>query len=170
MAVTDRLLVVLRALHVTFGVYWAGGRFLTVAYPAFMLDARDRADVTPGRLIRYKRMTTSIGVSGVLTILTGSALYWLVSGGDPAWIGSTYGGVITVGAVAGVTAWLVGATISYYSQRRARSFQEATRGAELTDDQSARLHRLVGRLVRGERVNAALLLVSVLAMATAAYL
>lgn len=168
---TDWTLVALRAVHVTCGVYWAGGRFLTVAYPGFMIaadDDRDRLD----RLLSHKRMTTSVGVAGVLTILSGTALLWLVSVGlDPAWFATTYGTVITVGAVVGVLAWMLGAAASYHAQYRGRDMREDIEAVgEMTDSHRAELSRLLGRLRYGERLKALLLLVAVLTMAVARYL
>jgi uncharacterized membrane protein len=166
----DPYLVLLRAVHVAGAVFWAGGSFLMAGFHGFVLDPGDD-EHTLRRLADYAGVSEKIGISGVVSVVAGLLLYWEVSGGlRAAWISSPYGLTITVGAVAGLVAVVVGAGLVGLTNNKVEALAEAVdHGAGLTDGQAAQLEAYRARILRGERLVAALLLVAVLAMATAQY-
>lgn len=167
----DLLIVVLRAIHVLGAVFWAGGTFLLAAYHEYVLDPGD-SERTLERMARYDDMSTMVGASGVVAVLAGLALYWIVSGGlHPSWITSAYGLTITVGAAAGLASMGVAVPMIGLTNNRAGELYEEVRDDEgLSPEQAATVEQLRTRLKRGERLVAALLAVAVLSMATAQYM
>lgn len=166
----DVFLVVLRAVHITTAVIWAGGTFVMAGFHEFVLDAGDE-ERTLRRLAGYAGVSQVIGIAGVVAVLTGLVMYWTVSGGlQLGWIGSPYGLTITVGAVAGLFAFTAGAGLVGLTNNKVEAMAtDVASGGGLTDDQSAVLGTYRHRIRRGERLVAVLLLVAVLAMATAQY-
>ena len=109
-----------------------------------------------------------------LTILSGIAMYWYVSGGlTPGWMTTPYGLSLTVGGVASLLAFGIGVLI----MRRA-SLSVFSLGAGLQDisDEAARASTLAEMQVLRVRARtsarwvAVLLVVAVAAMAVARYI
>lgn len=172
-AVTDVYMVSLRAIHLATAVFWAGGTFLLAWFHGFVLGSGD-TERTLGRMVDYANMSRFVGVSGMLAAITGLLMYWQVSGGlDSGWLESTYGSTITVGAVSGIVALVVGIVLVGFTNGRVETLYEDVQnedGNGMTPEQTETLQSLRVRLRRGERWVAILLVVTVLAMATAQYL
>lgn len=168
---TDLLLVILRAVHVVGAVFWAGGTFLLAGFHEYVLDPGD-PERTIERMAEYDRMSTVVGASGMLAVLAGLALYWIVSGGLAwSWITSTYGLTITVGALAGLASVVVAfPTVARTNDRATELYETVRERNELTDEQAATVEQLHDRLRTGERLVALLLLVAVTAMGVAQYI
>lgn len=167
---TDLLLVVLRAVHVVGAVFWAGGTFLLAGFHEYVLDPGD-PERTIERMAEYDRMSTMVGASGMLAVLAGLALYWIVSAGLAwSWITSPYGLTITVGALAGLASVVVAfPTVARTNDRATELYETVREQNELTDEQAATVEQLHDRLRIGERLVALLLFVAVTAMGVAQY-
>lgn len=168
---TDLLMILLRAVHITGTVFWVGGTVLVAGYHEYVIDPGEPKR-TLERMAAYDEMSTMIGLSGIVGILAGLALYWIVSGGlTIAWITSTYGLTITVGGVAALLAVAVAIPFIGFTNNRSVELYETVKDADqLTDEQAAEVSRLRSRLETGERAAAVLMVIAVLAMATAQYL
>lgn len=170
-AMADFVMVVLRAIHIVGTVFWVGGTLLVAGYHEYVLDPGDPKR-TLERMAEYDDMSTMVGMSGMVGVLAGLVLYWLVSNGlDMSWISSTYGTTITIGAVAGIVA--VAITIPYVGLTNNKSvalYQEVGDAAELTAEQAETVDRLQARLHTGERWGAIFMVIAVLAMSTAQYM
>lgn len=166
----DLVMVILRAIHLVGTVFWVGGTFLVAGYHEYVIDPGNPKR-TLQRMAEYDEMSTMVGVSGIVGVLAGVVMYWIVSDGlTMAWITSTYGVTITVGAVAGLIAIAVAIPFVGLTNNRSVELYEETSGAEeLTEEQIAEVGRLRSRLHRGERLAALFMLIAVLAMATAQY-
>lgn len=166
---TDPYLVTLRAIHVLAAVFWAGGTFVLAWHHEFVINPGTPRE-TLARMASYDDMSKRIGFAGLLAALSGILLYWEVSLGlDDAWLASTYGTVITLGAAAGILSFLVAIPMVGMANNRAAALDDEA-GEELTDEQRAEVDRLYARQHKGERWIAVLLGIAVLAMATAQYL
>jgi uncharacterized membrane protein len=167
-------MIVLRIFHIGAAVFWVGSVLLLV----FVIQPT-AAQLGPagapfmGHLVERKKLSVVLVSTAVLAILSGILLYWRTSGGfDPDWITSPTGLGFTVGAVAAIVAFLIGAVLVRPASDRMAALGAAvqTAGGPPSDEQAAEMQRLGGRLRALGGLTAVLLIVATLAMATARYL
>lgn len=175
MIATDATMIVFRIVHIVAGVAWAGSVFLFVVFvqPSVAAIAPAGAPFV-AELLGRRKLVDRLLVFAALTILGGAVLYWRAwdaarSFGD--WIGSTYGAVLTVGAVAAIAGFLIGLSGTRPSVQRmlALGQQIARSEGPPSPEVVAEVQRLQGRLKVLGRTTLGLITVSVLAMATARY-
>lgn len=166
----DPLLAVLRAIHVLGAVIWAGGTIVLAAFHEYVIDPGD-PERTIQRMAEYDRMSSMVGASGIVGILAGLWLYWIVSGGlNPNWVTSPYGLTITIGAVAALAAFAVAVPMVAMTNERSKElYDELQAGRDLTEADATTIENLYNRLRKGERWMSVLLMIAVLAMGIAQY-
>lgn len=104
------LLIAMRIAHVLSGVVWVGA----AAFYLFMLSPAIKAVGPHGghvmeHLVTKRNYPAYMGVSSLLTVLSGVYLYTFASGNlNPAWITSPSGTVFTIGSVAAFVAFFMG--------------------------------------------------------------
>lgn len=167
-------IVWLRLIHIVCGVYWAG----TLIFVATMLEPSVRAAGPAGggvmAALIHRRFLTTTPIVAALTILSGIDLMRRVSAGfEAAWFSSSVGATLTTGAVAAVIAFIIGVGIMRPAALRvgqlAQKAPGATDAAAAEELQSA-MAMLRQRSALAGRAVAALLTVTVAAMAVARYL
>ena len=169
----DVLMIVLRALHIVLGVLWAGWAFSL----ALFVEPGVRESGPSGKqfmqaVANKTKLVQFMTIAPILVILTGIWMFWKVSGGfDMVWIMSVHGATVTVGSLAGLTAFVYGFVVMRPMSMRiaAVSAEVAKQGVPPTESQLAELTSLAGRMRSGGHVAAWLLLISVLLMAVARY-
>jgi hypothetical protein len=168
------LVLVLRLTHIVSGVFWAGATF---AFAGFIEPTASALGPQSGPFVQHlagrSGFTQVMAAAGILTILAGVWLFWLDSGGfQPEWMGSGMGVALSIGAVAGLAAAVVGLGIQARNAARlgglAKAAQQQTGGP--SPEQLGALMALQHKLRLGGRITAALLGVTVICMATARYL
>lgn len=113
-------LTVLRFLHIVPGICWAGGIF----YMAFFVMPAIRKLGPDGgkfmqQLARTNRMPDVMISLALTSILAGSLLFWEVSGHlDTVWLKSVHGLMLLFGALAGITAFMLGLLINRPAAKR----------------------------------------------------
>ena len=169
----DVYMVVLRIVHILAGVFWVGSALLI-----FYFIQPAAREVGPGagplmtHLVQNKRLPdVTLGAAG-LTILAGLLMYWRVSNGlDTDWISSSYGIAITVGAVSAIAAVAIGASIVRPSMAKAGQIaQSAAAAGGPTPEQGAEIQALQQRVRVAGNIVTPLLILAVVAMASAQYL
>lgn len=105
--------IVLRVIHFFAGIAWAGTGFFMAGS---VLPAVRKAGPEGGRVMGViagpGRYSQFMGATATLTVLSGLLLFWRASGGlDRSWFASGHGWVLTIGALAGLAAWLHGAMV-----------------------------------------------------------
>jgi uncharacterized membrane protein len=169
-------MLVFRIVHITAGVLWVGSVFLltTSLAPAAEAIAPAGAPLM-GELLGKRRLVDRIIGLGVITVAAGLFLYWrdwhlFQSFGD--WLGSRFGGSLTIGMVSALIALGIGGSITRPNVRRllALGAQVAASGAPPTPDVAAQLATIQRRLKIFSRVALGLLLFAVVAMSVARYL
>jgi hypothetical protein len=168
----DLVMVVLRLVHVVFGVFWAGSMFFVVSF--LLPTARDAG---PGgapfmrRFARSSFVNAAVG-SAVLTILSGLVMFWLVSSrADAGWMGSPEGITLSLGALAALIAFGIGLGYQRPAAMRLAALAaeiEAAGGAP-SEAQQRELPAIQARMMRGGRWIATLLLVAVVCMGVFRY-
>lgn len=170
----DTPLVILRAVHILAGVYWAGAVFVVVTFlMKAVADAGPAGGQVMGALIK-RRFLDVIPAAALITVLSGLDLYRRTSGRyGTDWIRSPTGMGLSIGAVTGILALLIGAIVGRPNTLQAAALM--TRAATMADGmEKAALITRTGHLrARGTAAiqgAAVLLLISVLCMAVSRYL
>jgi hypothetical protein len=168
----DLLLILLRLIHVLFGVFWAGSMFFMVSF--LLPTAREAGPAGAPFMRRFARsgFTNAAAGSAVLTVLSGLGLFWMLTKGNTGFImGSGRGITLSIGALAAIVALIYGLVV-----QRPVGTRMATLAAEVdaaggvpNEAQMAEMPGLQARLVRGLRIIAVLLLIAVACMAMARY-
>lgn len=165
--------VVLRLIHILAGVSWAGAVFLMVGfiYPS-MRDAGPQGGALMQQFQR-RRLPVFMNTMAGLTMLSGFILYGrAVAMTDGAWARTTSAMVFGLGGVATILAAIIGGVFVSRSAvqmgKLGASVQAA--GGRPSPEQAAELGRLQARMGAAMRAVAALLVIAVIAMATARYL
>lgn len=166
-------LIVLRVVHILAGVLWVGSaifyfffveptvKSLGPAGPKFMQG-----------LIEKRRYPLFMNIVSALTIVAGALLFWSASGGlQAAWLTSGPGLGFTIGSVVALVVYGIGFFMIRPRAERLGALGKAIgmAGGPPTPAQAAELQVLNHEMTKIERVDAVLLTVSLLTMATARY-
>lgn len=175
MIAADVIMIVFRIIHILSGVAWAGSVFLFVVFvqPSVATIAPAGAPFV-AELLGRRRLVDRLLVFAALTIVGGAVLYWRAwdaAGSLGDWIGSRFGAVLTVGAVAAIAAFLIGLFGTRPSVQRVLALGRQIAGADgpPAPELAAELRRLQARLKVLAQTTLGLITISVLAMATARY-
>ncbi len=167
----DFSLILLRLLHIGLGVFWVGAIVFNTLFlvPAIRDAGPDGAKVAAGLMKR--RFMDITPVVAIVTIISGLWLYWRASGGfQPAYVHSPMGGALAVGGLLAIVGFAVGIAVMRPSMLKAAAL---ARGAASSADKESVMEeaqRLRLRAQGAGRWVAALLSLSVAAMAVARYL
>jgi uncharacterized membrane protein len=175
MLATDAYMVTLRIVHIVTGVIWVGSLFVVVVFVQPSAAALGSAGAPFMSELRRRRFVDVVFIDAVFTVLAGSLLYWrdwhtFPSFGD--WLGSNFGRSLTVGALLAISGLGVAGLVTRPTIVRlvALGRQVAESGGPPLPETAATIGALQGRLVVAERVSFSLVLLAVVAMASARYL
>lgn len=165
--------MIMRAIHVLCGVYWAGTLFflVTLLQPS-VADAGPEGGKVQQALIR-RRFLEVVPLMAILTIISGIELYRRISGGfNAAWITSGPGTTLTIGVVAALVAFAIGISMLRPSAKEVGPLVQRAQGLPEGPERDAALadiQRLRRRMVVGGRWVASLLALAVTTMAIFRY-
>jgi len=175
MPAADASMVILRIVHIVTGVIWVGSLFVVVVFVQPSAAALGPAGAPFMSELRRRRFVDVVFIDALFTIVAGSFLYWrdwhtYPSFGD--WIGSSFGASLTLGALFAVAGLGVAASVTRPTIVRLVSLgkQVAEPGRTPAPETAAEIGALQRRLVVAERVSFSLVLIAVVAMASARYL
>ncbi len=165
------VIIILRLIHVTSGVLWVGGGILFIM---FLLPAVNAAGPAGGAVMQRfgPRFGKYMGVITTLTVLSGALLYsrFFVAVGFK-WIYTTGAGIgFTIGAIAGLTSYIIGERILGPTQAKIGMLGAEMAAGQPAPEQIAKMHNLQSTLMKAFRVDVVVLAVAVAAMAVARYL
>lgn len=166
------LIIILRLIHILFGIFWAGAIFFIVSF--LLPTARAAGPGSAPFMQRFARsgfLQAALG-SGSLTVLSGVWLMWLVAGGNSEWFGSPTGITLSIGGLAAILALSMGFIFQRPTMKRLAAIAQAIEaaGGTATAEQQAELPALQARMGKIARAAAWLLAVAVVCMAVARYL
>lgn len=175
MLATDTPMVLLRVVHIVTGVIWVGSLFVVVVFVQPSAAALGPAGAPFMSELRRRRFVDVVFVDALFTVIAGSFLYWHDWHTHPSfadWIDSSFGKGLTVGALLALAGLGVAAFVTRPTIVRLVSLgkQVAESGGAPTSETAARVAALQNRLVVAERVSFSLVLLAVVAMASARYL
>ena len=175
MLATDAYVVALRIVHIATGVIWVGSLFVVVVFVQPSAAALGAAGAPFMSELRRRRFVDVVFIDAVFTVVAGAFLYWhdwhlYPTFGD--WIGSSFGTWLTVGALLAIAGLVVAASLTRPTIAGLVSLgkQIADSGGPPPPETAARIGSLQHRLVIAERVSFSLVLLAVVAMASARYL
>jgi hypothetical protein len=168
----ESLVLILRALHIVAGVFWVGAavfyvlfvepsiKVLGAAGPKFMQE-----------MIGRRKYPLFMNAVSIVTILAGAGLIWITSGMQSAWFSSGPGIGFSLGALVGIAVWFLGfLLLRPRAERMGKLGQEIGKaGGPPTAEQAAEMTRLSAELARIGRIDAILLTIALVLMATARY-
>jgi hypothetical protein len=118
-------------------------------------------------LLVQRRFPQYLVIAGWSAIISGALLYWIVSGGiQLQWLATSRGTLLTIGALSGIGALLVGVLVSAPAASRLGVIggQVQAAGGPPTAEQAGQLRSMQERLVRGSHIAAALMAVALVLM------
>ena len=175
MIAADTFMIVFRSFHILAGVLWVGAAFLFVGFigPA-AAEVGPSAGPLLAAVVEKRKVAKVITVLGVVNVTAGWIL-WLKnmsqypSLGD--WVTSRFGLVLTIGGVLATISAFVGSIGVGMNVERvvALGGEIAASGGSPTPEQQSRMDQLAKALERHGKTDLLLLVLAVLAMATARY-
>jgi uncharacterized membrane protein len=167
-------LIVLRFIHITSAVAWAGTTFFLVStlIPS-AIEAGPDAGRFLGKMAGSNRMIAFTGITATLTALSGVLLYGLLTNGfHLGWLSTGRGLFLTIGGLAGLAGWGIGVTAMAPVGRRLAQLITSmeSAGAPPTADQIATLQTLREKQATYGTWLAILLALAVTCMSVAEYI
>lgn len=163
-----------RLVHFFAGAFWIGVGLFSIAFLTPVVQRTGPEGQTVMRyLVGKTRFPAIMSTAAILTVLSGVVLYWRVSGHlDLAWMGTTSGTALTLGAATGLAALIVSILVQSRSSgelsRIGRAI-EASGSPPMSEQlELMRIHQR--RLIRGARMTGGLLVISLASMAAWRYL
>ncbi|MDP9329190.1 MAG: hypothetical protein M3P11_00855 [Actinomycetota bacterium] len=175
LATTSVYLIVFRVIHIMSAIAWGGSVFMFAVFlgPA-AAELGPAAGPVMGNLVAKRKLTDVIIRIAAFTVLGGLFLYWHDAGGFSGlgdFVDSAYGFVLTIGALAGIGAFVVGLRVTLPSVKKlvAMGGAMAASGGVPTPDQMAEMKRLQGKMKAASRATLAMVAVAAFCMSTAGF-
>ncbi|MGI8929322.1 MAG: hypothetical protein ACR2H0_07665 [Candidatus Limnocylindrales bacterium] len=168
-------MIVLRALHIGFGVLWVGAAWMMYLFvePTLKALGSDVQKKFMGHIVGVRRLTQIITGATVVTVGAGAILYVLavLRFTPQVFFGTGFGIVLTIGAISAIIAFLSGLIfIEPGFSRLAKIGAEIdAAGGPPKPEQVAEVGAIGARLDQVFRVDFVLLVIAVLGMAIARY-
>lgn len=171
---TSVWIIALRIVHIVAGSFWLGALLLI---GGFVIPGARAAGPAGGQVVKQivqiRRLPAYMDSSVYLSLASGFLLFWRASAGfSPAWMATRYGMGWTVGGLLGLAAGVYGKFVNSPTARRIGqlSLQLEAAGGPPPAEAVAAIRGLQGRLFRAVWIDAALVALAAVAMATARYL
>ncbi|HEX9616523.1 MAG TPA: hypothetical protein VGA03_03855 [Anaerolineales bacterium] len=169
----DIFVILLRIIHIFAGMFWVGAALIGTFFlvPAAKSSGPEGQKFIQNLMERF-RFRAAISVAAILTILAGFLLYVRDSGGlQLSWITSSVGLGFTIGALAALASLFYGAIVMGPTGKKFGELAAAiqSQGNPPTPEQGSEMAKLNARMSSASLVNMVLLVIALLAMATARY-
>jgi len=166
------LFTVLRLVHITTGVFWAGTVFFVVS---FLLPSV--ADMGPdgGKVmtaLTKRGLPTKLPIVAILAVLSGLWMYYLEGAGGSGWYRSRFATTLGVGGASAIIAVLFGIIVAGPTVKKLGMLGPEIASMPAGPDKDAKMaemNRLRAKNIMGLRFVAMLLGITVIAMAVARY-
>jgi hypothetical protein len=165
-------IVILRLLHIGFGLFWAGSAIFFALFLMPSLKTTGPDGVKFMQALGRSGYPIAAMISAIITIFSGFLLIWILSGGfNPIWFRSWYARVLTGGATMSVIAFIIGFTINRPSAARMNkiSLAIAAQGTGPTPEQLSEIMGLRKKIFTGTNFIAVLLVLAVAGMSVFRY-
>jgi len=170
----DVYMVALRLIHIFGGVAWVGASFLMIGSIKPAVEALGQEGgkfmqslLGPGRFSQY------MGIMGIFTVVSGILLYIRASNSfSLGWITSGQGLVLTIGALAGLVAWIDGTFVIRPLQDRLKALGLEIQAADgpPSPEQIEELQGLQEKQARNATASTIMMMVALVGMSAAEYI
>lgn len=162
-------MVLMRILHIGFGVLWAGAALSVIIILGRRLRELGPDYQRPVMRVVARVIGPMLGISGIVTILVGLAMALRIAGSNHSLFTSTgWGWAIMIGFVVSVAAFISGLMLSNTAGRAAALKGSNEEGASTSAD-AGQLEAMSGRTAMLGHVTAALVFIGVFSMAVARF-
>jgi hypothetical protein len=163
------ILTVLRVIHIVAGAFWVGSALMIALV---LLPGVSKAGPGSERVLPMAQISQAMGLSSMLTTLAGLLLYVLISRLALSWITSSLGLILTLGALAGLAAWLLGLLSTGPTAKKLAALggQVQAAGGPPSAEQAVELGRLRAKLSTSSAWSTILATAALVLMAAARYL
>mgnify|MGYP001193149219 FL=1 len=160
------ILIVLRLTHIVAGAFWVGSALMLALV---ILPGVRKSGPGAERALPLAKISQAMGLGSLLTVVAGLLLYWLVYRFAWAWISSPVGIGFTLGSLAGIAAFLLGAFSTGPTSKKmaALGAQMQAAGGPPTPEQVAEMGRLQAKLASSSQWGTILATVALALMAVA---
>ena len=163
------LIMVLRLIHIATGAGWFGTVLFTTRFLGPALQEVGPAGGPVMGALQRRGMMNFMPRLAVANLISGGALFWLVSEGfSGAYVHSPMGRTFALGGLLAIAAYTYGMSVMRPSMMRAMKLAE-TAGASASEADRAEIARLRERGATASRVVLGLLALAGVAMAVARY-
>ena len=165
-------IIILRILHIGFGIFWAGSAIFFATYLMPSLKATGPDGVKFMQALGKSGYPIAAMISAIITVVAGFLLIWKLSGGfQPEWFRSWYARVLTSGATLALIAFIIGFTINRPGAARMNKISAtiAAQGGGPTPEQMAEMMAIRKRISSATNYIAVLLAVAVIGMSIFRY-
>ena len=168
----DTLMVILRIIHIFAGVFWVGSTFMLLRF----IEPTVAATGDSGRqFMSYLSMKTRfspvMALAGILSVLSGLIMYYRIFDIGADALSSGYGLSMTIGALAGIIALILGFVFQGRSGAKMKAVNADIEagGGPPSPEQMAVMKEGAERIMLGTRIGAVLMTISLLGMSVAQY-
>ena len=167
----DVFYALLLVLHIFGGIFWAGGSAVFVYFvsPAVARTAPESSKFV-ANLTDKQKLSVWLSAGAGINVLAGLILYWIDSRGlSASWFSAAYGLSLTVGAVTGLAAFVIGIAFTRPRAERAGALGKEIQmgGKPPTPEQMAEMKKLGSELSFYGQLAVILLAIAILGMVLA---
>lgn len=167
------IMIALRLIHIFSGVFWAGTAFFFISFLQPVVKASGPEGGKVMQRLALSRFPSAMPLIGGLTVLSGLAMYWFLSGGLQLRMIMTAPGLgYTLGGVAALIAFVIGIAVTVPATKGVAAVAKElmASGNPPTPAQMSRIQGMQMKLATGALWNTIFLAVAVAMMAVARYL
>ena len=165
-------IIILRLLHIGFGLFWAGSALFFALFLMPSLIASGPEGVKFMQVLGRSGYPVAAMISAIITILSGFLLIWKLSSGfSSIWFTSWYARVLTTGATMALIAFIIGFTINRPCAAKMNKISAAIikQGTPPTPEQLNEMMALRKKIFSGTNYIAILLVLAVAGMSVFRY-
>lgn len=171
----DPVVIILRLVHVVAGILWVGGAFFTFRFvEPTVAELGPRAEEFLNQIMVKRKAPIYFTILSGLTVLAGTALFWIDSAGDPiGWITRDATGLsFGVGGLAAWAAFITGPLVLKPAFERLGELgaQAKAAGGPPSAELMAEIGAVQARLKVIGQIDIVLLSIAIVTMAVARYL
>ena len=171
----DVVVIVLRLVHIIAGITWVGAAIFVFRFiEPTAKELGPKAEPFMTGLVETRKMAAFFMIASGLTVLAGTALFWINSGGDPiGWITrDTTGLAFGLGGLSAWIAFIIGGVAIKPAVEEMAAAGAAAReaGGPPTAEVMARIEAAQSRLATLGKIDIVLIVFASVAMAVARYL
>jgi hypothetical protein len=166
-------IIILRILHIGFGIFWAGSAIFFALFLMPSLKATGPDGVKFMQALGKSGYPIAAMISAIITLVAGFLLIWKLSSGfQPEWFQSWYARILTSGATLALIAFIIGFSVNRPGAARINKISAAiaAQGGTPTPEQLSEMMALRKKIFTATNYIAFLLAIAVIGMSVFRYL